>query len=218
MNVKDFAKYNSNTAVEPLVAGTYSVVCAGVIDIGTQNNIWEGIEKLQNQIVLLFEFPSETIEVQGVHMPRMLSMKMTKSMHEMSKMRKTFAAWRGRDFTPQEMQDFELSKLLNVCATAIVKQEVKKSGKTVASISSLGKAVKGFKVDCNKSIYFDLNDKSTYSAIADIPAWVVNMINDSKEAKQRNLFFTKEQQEAKQSNSTAGNSEPAFDGSDDCPF
>ena len=81
-------KFNSGgSTFPPMDAGTHPAVCVGVIDIGTHTDTWEGKSITKDQIVLLFDFPTETIEIDGKQKPRCLSLKLTKSRHEKSKMR-----------------------------------------------------------------------------------------------------------------------------------
>lgn len=227
MNIKDFPEGSGGSDIPAMEPGTYSAVCTGVIDIGTQLSNWDGQEKEQNQLILQFDFPSETVKIDGQDMPRCLTMKLTKSMHEKAKLRLTLASWRGRDFTDEERRNFELENLIGVPATVtVVNKETK--NKVVACIASVGKAMKGMAApkDCRK-VFFDLFDKSTYGAIEEMPKWMVGLINDSLEAKKRNLFFKKKEDKTGANDSqetlpekniigTLGNSPADYD--DDVPF
>jgi hypothetical protein len=85
----------------------------------------------------MFDFPTETIEINGEQKPRCISITLTKSTHEQAKLRKHLVSWRGRDFTEDELADFALTKLLGVPANVGVTQ-TKKEGKTYANISTIG--------------------------------------------------------------------------------
>ena len=181
MNINQFKNNGDHKNIPPLDAGTYSAVCSGVIDIGTHMKEWKGEETPKNQLILMFDFPTETIEIDGKQMPRCLSLKLTKSMHENAMFRKHLIAWRGRDFTDEELNDFALSKLLGAPVTiGIIQKEYK--GKIYANISTLGKATKGTEQKATRKIYFDMGDETTYSAIEELPDWIVTLINKSAEA------------------------------------
>ena len=55
----------------PLEEDMYDAVCVMVVDIGQQ--IDQKSQKVKNQIVFVFEIPSETVERDGEMVPRQLS-------------------------------------------------------------------------------------------------------------------------------------------------
>ena len=59
LTVKD----NGGARVAPMEAGTYPARCVGVIDLGVQYN--EKWDKRQEKLRLIFEFPTERVEVDG---------------------------------------------------------------------------------------------------------------------------------------------------------
>jgi hypothetical protein len=213
MNINQFSKGGSS--YPPMDAGTFTAICVGVVDIGTHSETWEGKELIKNQLVLLFDFPSEMIDIDGEQKPRCLSLKLTKSTHEQAKLRKHLIAWRGRDFTDDELNDFHLSKLLGVPVTVGVTQKTS-NGKTRAIISTLGKPMKGMEPPkATRRIYFDMADANSYSAIEELPDWIVGEINKSAEAIAAKQVFMKES--AKKAVSQVGNKH-VDDATDDVPF
>jgi len=209
MNINQFKNGGNN--FPPMNAGTYPAVCSGVIDIGTQSVDFAGEHKSTPQLILLFDFPTETIEIDGEQKPRCLSLKMTKSVHEQAKLRKHLIAWRGRDFTDIELQDFALSKLLGVSANINVIQK-DYNGKTYAAIATISKPMKGTEQKPTRKIYFDLADKDTYSAIEELPDWIVCLINKSAEAITMKWVFAKNKDVSKATEQVADATD------DDVPF
>jgi hypothetical protein len=193
MNINQFK--NGGQDFEPLDAGTYAAVCVGVIDIGTHTTTWEGKAITRDQLILMFDLPTETIEINGEQKPRCLSLTLTKSMSDKSNMRKHLRSWRGRDFTEIELEDFALLKLLGAPANVGVVQ-TKKEGKTYANISTIGKAMKGTEQKATRKIYFDLADPDTYGAIEALPDWIVTLINKSAESILTKKVFMKESTKA----------------------
>jgi len=174
-------------------AGTYSARCCAVIEIGIQKTSWQGQEKEQPQILLIFEFPTETIEIDGEQKPRWMSQIYTKSINEKSKLRKTLAAWRGRDFNNEELCDFDIAKVLNVACTITI-SHTEKEGNTYANIASIGKMMKGVPEPANvlKQFHFDIDDDGTWGCFADLPEWIQAKINQSEELKFRGIQLDKE--------------------------
>ena len=194
MNINQFNSGGSSHP--PMDAGTYFGVCVGVVDIGTHTETWEGKDIVRNQLILLFDFPTETIEINGEQKPRCQSLKLTKSTHEQAKLRKHLIAWRGRDFTDDELKDFSLRKLLGIPASIGVIQDTY-NGKTYAKILTLGKLPKGVELPkADRKIYFDMLDADTYDAIEELPDWIIKEINQSAEAIAHNKVFMKESKKA----------------------
>ena len=63
MNINKFN--NGGSHFPPMDAGSHAAVCVGVIDIGTHTETWEGKSFTKDQVILLFDFPTETIEIEG---------------------------------------------------------------------------------------------------------------------------------------------------------
>ncbi|GHV09393.1 hypothetical protein AGMMS50229_19510 [Campylobacterota bacterium] len=156
---------------------------------GKQSEDFSGDVKKIDRMFLMFEFPEETIEIDGEMTFRQLSIKVTKSMNEKATLRKLLISWRGRDFTPEEMSDFELTRLLGVPATVSVAHRESK-GKTVAFISGISKPMRTNRHDASRKIYFDLNNESTWQKAHDIPKWILETINRSAEAVEKGLVFS----------------------------
>lgn len=211
MNIKDFNN-GGGMNFPPMDAGTFHAVCSGVIDIGTHTETWDGKELVKNQLILLFDFPTETIEINGEEKPRCLSLKLTKSTNEQAKLRQHLISWRGRDFTDDELKDFELRRILGVPAMITVVQKTNQRGKTYSQIKTVGKAMKGFECpkDCRK-LYFDMDNKETYSEIENLPDWIIAEINRSAEAKAANWVFAK-------GNTVDDATHVEQEGGDDVPF
>jgi len=187
LNIKDFSKGNG---IQPIPAGTYNAVCIAIADLGSNQTSWQGKDRTVDQFVIIFEIPDETIEINGEILPRNVSKIYTKSFGEKANLRKDLVAWRGREFTEAELNDFDLIKLIGVpCTLSISHRE--RNGKTYADISSISKAMKHNKHKASRRIYFDLQDKKTWGAIQDLPDWVVTRINQSNEAKNHGWVFTK---------------------------
>ena len=187
MNLKDFP-VGSNADFAPMEAGTYNAVCSGIINLGTQTLDFAGETVHRGQMLILFEFPEETIDIDGVTLPRNLSLKISKSANTKSNLRKTLTAWRGRDFTPEELDDFHFTRLLGVPATVSVAQR-EYNGKTTAFISSIGKPMKNNQFKASRKVYFDLSDEQTYPEAEKLPKWMIDTINRSEEANAAGLSF-----------------------------
>lgn len=137
--------YTPSSTFRRVPAGQWPARCVGVIDLGTQSTQFPGEEaKLQRQLMLQFEVYGEdeagvalTSEHEGREVPLQInSRRLTMSMNEKANLRKTLHAWRGRDFTPEELKSFNVGKLAGApCLLNVVHEE--RGGKTYANIFSI---------------------------------------------------------------------------------
>jgi hypothetical protein len=138
----------------PTPPGTHKAICYRVIDLGTQQTVFQGQSKLQHKILLSWELPDELMEDGR---PFTISKKYTFSSHEKAVLRHDLESWRGARFKDEEIQKFDISKLIGVgCFLSVVQQE--KDGRTYSNIASVSKLPKGTQVGrpVNEPIYFNL--------------------------------------------------------------
>lgn len=91
----------SGASLPPMDAGTYPAVCVGVVDLGEQYS--ETFKKYSDKLLVIWEIPSQTIQIDGEDKPRWLSKDFTASLHEKSGLYQTLVSWRGRAFTEKEL-------------------------------------------------------------------------------------------------------------------
>jgi hypothetical protein len=118
---------------EPSVdAGTYIARCFRICDIGTQSSEMYGDK---HKLIVTWELPTERIEVDGKDLPRSISKFYTFSLGSKAILRKDLVAWRGRDFTPEELAGFELKKVLGTaCQLTVIHKAGKARVEGVAGI------------------------------------------------------------------------------------
>ena len=92
--------------------GIFDGVCSKIIDLGTQYS--EIFKNSAHKIRIFWEIVGETIEINGEQMPRLVSKEFTLSLNEKSKLRQALQSWRGKAFTAEELQGFDLKKVLGV--------------------------------------------------------------------------------------------------------
>lgn len=148
--------------------GVYVARCYSLIDMGTQVSDGQYGSKEQHKIRIGFEIFGEddngndlTIDVDGKPMPLTISKTYTLSLHEKAALRKDLAAWRGRDFTDEEADAFDVSKLINAyCMVNVTTSE--NNGKTytnIAGLTPLPQALKNAKpAPVHEVVKFDLDE------------------------------------------------------------
>lgn len=112
--------------------------CSRLIDLGTQESTYEGERKTQRKLLLSWELS----ELRTDGTPFVISRRFGLSLHEKSALRGFLQAWRGRPFTQDELDLFDLRRLLSApCLLNIMHTE--RAGKQYANIASISPLPKG---------------------------------------------------------------------------
>lgn len=173
-------KFDTGTeAPQRLEASTYPARIVGVIDLGTQRREFDNKESFVRQLVLQFEFPTETfVDQDGKVAARLLGAFYTASLNPKATLRKHLEQVRGKAFTQEELAGFDVKNLLGVNVTATV--VMNSNGKP--KISNVAGPMKGStKFDkITEHVFFDLDeyDAAVYEAL---PEFFKSIIADSPE-------------------------------------
>ena len=164
------ARQKSSSDFQPLDEGTHLAVCNGVVDIGLQETPWGNKE----QVWLRFEVPDERIsfnrdgeEVEG---PQIIWTRYNKTLTKKANLRKDLDAWRGRDFTAEELEGFDLFNLIGKpCLITVVHNQT--DDRTYANIAGIAKILKNQEVPVWEldAIRFSPDDTDQYD---DLPEWL----------------------------------------------
>ena len=170
------AKDSGGIRIPPLEDGVYQAVCSDLVDIGTHRNEMYGQER--RQVVVMWSVVGENVEINGQMEPRVLSKKYTLSLAEKSNLKKDLNAWRTRAFTEEELQGFDLRKIVGTGCQLSVKT-VERNGKRYPKIDGVMGLPRGVKLalDVNP-IVFDL-DEPDVNVFEKLPAWIKKEITGS---------------------------------------
>lgn len=196
--------------------GNYIARCYKMIHIGTLTKNFGKGDQEQNVIRLYFELPTELRVFKDREEPKPISVdkEYTMSMGEKGNLRKDLKSWRGKDFTAEEAENFDVSKLIGVPCLINLIHTPKKSDPSVVyeTISSITPLMKG--LECppqfNESFEFSVSDFKQ-EAFDKLPEFFQKEVQKSKEYKA--MFEAKTE--------TAPQPEPANIGAeneDDMPF
>ena len=119
-------------------AGTHQAVCIDVVDLGIVKTEWQGKTKEQHKIRIVWQLNESMPDGR----PFISSRRYTLSLSEMSALRPDLEAWRGRPFTEQELEGFDVETVIGAnCLLTIVHEQ--KGGKTYSNVKSVAALVKG---------------------------------------------------------------------------
>jgi len=179
---------SSKTKSDPVPAGTHHAVCYGVIAVGTQPS-----EKFtpRPKIIVCFEIPSERITIKDQDLPRGISKRYTLSLNEKSNLRKDLQSWRGKPFTPTELDGFDVSKVIGSnCLISVLHSD--RAGAVyadISGISALPRQMASVRPE-NQPLYFnlieaiDLAKKTGNTEVnwpSELPPWVHKVCEGANE-------------------------------------
>jgi len=179
-----YAKDKGGEGFPPIDPGTHHAVCYGVVDIGTHENPM--FNKKSHQVWIAWELPDVRIEFDrdGQHfdLPRTISKIYTLSINEeKANLGKDLVSWRGRPFTDEEKEGFDIFNVLEAnCLLQVVHQQ--KNGKTYAKIAAVAKLMKNMQKihPGNEILRYSIADNG-FTIPENIPDWVKKLIQKSEE-------------------------------------
>lgn len=104
--------------------GTYPARCYRILDLGMQEQSWEGKKSLKHQLIMGFELCGTHVDDDPKEDPYVTSGFWTASLHERARLRQDLERWRGKAFTPDELDGFDLDAVLGKpCMLSLVTNE-----------------------------------------------------------------------------------------------
>jgi hypothetical protein len=135
------ARDSGGGSFTPVAPGMHLARCYRIVDMGTQKTEFQGQAKHLQKVMLQFEVHGEDDNgkplLTSKGEPMSISKNFTLSLAEKATMRKDLQAWRGRDFTPEELRGFELKNVLGAWAMITASKAVGNNGKEYTNIVSI---------------------------------------------------------------------------------
>ena len=98
---------------DPAPPGTHAAICYAVVDLGTQIGEYLGVPTERHQVWIAWEFPRLIFETEeGEPKPKTISRFLTVSLGDKSNMKPLLEGWRGREFTEEEKEGFDIQNIL----------------------------------------------------------------------------------------------------------
>ena len=177
---------------KPVDAGAYHAVCVGVVDLGTQQPR-NPQYRARQEVLLLWELCDERVEYErdGVKNSFVRTVRERYPLFlggkKPTKLRSMLESWRGRPFTAEELEGFDLKNVLGVNCILTVVHNVTPTGTyaNVGSVSPLMKGTSRREAETPK-LYFTLSDIPEGGALtwppSDVmPEWMRGEIMKSAE-------------------------------------
>lgn len=115
--------------------GTYIARCFKLLDMGTQTVEFAGETKFQQKILVSWELLDPATNMKDGK-PFVVSKRYTASLHEKSALRRDLQSWRGKKFTEEELEGFDLKNILGAyCQLQVIHTD--NSGSTYANVDTI---------------------------------------------------------------------------------
>lgn len=184
------AKREGNSNIPKLENGVYTAISSMLIDIGPQKSTLDN--NIRRKFIMIWNIVGEFIEVNNEKLPRVMSKEYTLSLNEKSNLTKDLQAWRGKAFSEEELQGFDILTVMNKpCQLQIINEE--KNGKTYNNISAIMAMPKGMTVEpLEETTVFITNNPETWENWGKIPKWIREKIKKAErfEDSELNEFVT----------------------------
>lgn len=177
---------SNGAGFEPVPPGTYPAVCYMMVGIGEQFS--ERFQNSSKQLIIGWQIPSETIEIEGKVEPRIVTKQYTASLNTKARLRSDLVAWRGRDFTDEELKGFDIRKIVGApCMLSVINKQ-SSTGKVYANVTGILALPKGMpkpELSSQKDVVvYDL-ETDPLSGIDKLPKWIVDQIKKSSTYEER---------------------------------
>ena len=136
-------RYSSDTGggdFKQAPAGSHVGRAVRIIDLGTQHDEYQGEPTVRNQVLVQWELPNETVEIDGQDKPLLVGKFYTNSLGEKANLRRHLESWRAKPFTQEELERFDLMKILGAPAILSVVHNEKGKAKVVG-VSAMPKGM-----------------------------------------------------------------------------
>lgn len=169
-------------------AGNHLAICYQMIEIGTEEGEYNGEVKKSYKVRIVWELCNEkkVFNPEKGEQPYSIGKDYTLSMHEKATLRHDLQSWRGKAFTDEEANGFDITKLLGKPCMLNVIHKTSKTGNNYATIAGVTAVPKGMPVPAqsNPSFVFSYDEWSDQKFAA-LPEWLKNRISVTPEFKSR---------------------------------
>ena len=166
---------NTERTFKLVPTGSHLGICYGIVELGTQQYVYQGEQKAGKMLRLLFELHGEDGDGQPLTLddgrPLSISQRYTKSLHEKAKLRQHIVSWRGgKDLTPEELGQvpgqtgYNIRTLIGKHCMLTVKHSVK-NDRTFANVDNVTQVPAvirklGLPDMVNSEVYFSFDEFS----------------------------------------------------------
>jgi hypothetical protein len=163
---------NKDADFTPVPQGTHLAVCYLLVDCGLQINPFKPTKK-QAKIVIGWELPEELMEDGR---PQVISSIYSVSLHKKSTLRRDLESWRGKEFTEEELEGFDLRNVVAKGCLITVTHNVTDE-RTYANVKGVTALPRGMSapLPVNPVMIYDM-EKANEDVLVALPQWIQEMV------------------------------------------
>ena len=137
----------------PVPEGMHDAICYKLVDAGTNWNEFQGEKNKQHSVFVWWELPKTRTEDDR---PMSVFKEYRLSLHEQAALRRDLQAWRNNQFTPSELESFDLTAIVGVSCKISVGRTSGGKDKVTGVYCADGGPKKA--ATENEQVIFDLED------------------------------------------------------------
>jgi len=169
--------------------GNHMARCTRMVYMGEVDNMYNGELKKTRKVHLTFELPTEThvFDESNGAQPFSTSKTYTLSLADKANLRKDLEAWRGKVFSKEELEGFDITAVLGAPLMLQIGTKTKDNGDQISVIQSMASIPKGMTVPpmINEKFLFSV-EEFDQSKFNNLPEWQQDDIKTSTEFKAMN--------------------------------
>lgn len=171
--------------IEPVPEGLHDAICCGLYYVGTIYS--EQFDRAHKKLVISWELPNcpplrRDKDGKTELLPRVVSRRLTMSLHEKSLLRPLLEGWRGKKFTEVELANFDVAKVLASPCQVQVLHETGREGQPYANVQNVLPAARdGKRVGSLPPRFFSVANLDQPVLPGDLPPWIGKIVQQSRE-------------------------------------
>lgn len=178
----------SEVKFELVPAGNHVARCYSMIEIGTEEQEFQGKKKSLYKVRVTWELPNErkVFDPAKGEQPFSISKDYTLSMFDQANLRQDLESWRGKAFTEEEAKGFDITKLIGVPCLLNIVHVLSQKGSEYSKIAGVTPLIKGMNCppQINPSFVFAF-DEWDDQKFAGLPEFIRKRIEATPEFKNR---------------------------------
>lgn len=178
---------DSGGSFTPCPAGSHIAICIGYVDLGTQNEVFEGKQKTQRKLRVMWELCEERTADGKLFTT---GKTYTNNLGDKASLRKHLESWRSKPFTPDELKGFNLDNIVGKPCLLTIVHKPKQDGGISDSIGGISPLHRSMPVpkQVNPTTTFVI-DQWDHAKFEKLPAWLQAKILLSPEGASKRAGF-----------------------------
>ena len=170
------AKDSGGGSFTPAPAGSHVAVCDMVVDLGLQENDYQGERSIKHQVYIRWELVDEYLPTDATKrfsVGKFYGL----SLHEKATLRRHLESWRGVPFTPDQLKAFDIAKLLGAPCLIAVTHGTKANGDINAKVDGVMKMPKNMPPPGDTTMTPLIYDDEHPAAYDSLPEWLQKKVD-----------------------------------------